>query len=34
VVLANPEKVTIIRYRYRGTAIPTPWTPQAAGTTR
>jgi RNA-directed DNA polymerase len=34
VVLANPEKVTIIRYRYRGAAIPTPWTPQAAGTTR
>jgi RNA-directed DNA polymerase len=34
VVLANPEKVTIIRYRYRGTAIPTPWTPQAAGITR
>jgi group II intron maturase len=34
VVLANPEKVTIIRYRYRGMAIPTPWTPQAAGTTR
>ena len=34
VVLANPEKVTVIRYRYRGAAIPTPWTPQAAGTTR
>ena len=34
VVLANPEKVTIIRYRYRGAVIPTPWTPQAAGTTR
>jgi RNA-directed DNA polymerase len=34
VVLANPEKVTIIRYRYRGAAIPTPWIPQAAGTTR
>jgi RNA-directed DNA polymerase len=34
VELFNPEKVTIIRYRYRGQTIPTPWTPQAAGTTR
>jgi RNA-directed DNA polymerase len=31
VELLNPEKVTIIRYRYRGQTIPTPWTPQAAG---
>jgi RNA-directed DNA polymerase len=34
VVLLNPSKVTVIRYRYRGASIPTPWTPQAAGTTR
>ena len=34
VELVNPEKVTIIRYRYRGQTIPTPWTPQAAPATR
>jgi RNA-directed DNA polymerase len=33
VVLLNPSKVTVIRYRYRGASIPTPWTPTAAGTT-
>ncbi|HEU5399106.1 MAG TPA: group II intron reverse transcriptase/maturase [Gammaproteobacteria bacterium] len=34
VELFNPEKVAIIRYRYRGQTIPTPWTPQAAPATR
>jgi len=33
VVLLNPSKVTVVRYRYRGASIPTPWTPTAAGTT-
>jgi RNA-directed DNA polymerase len=27
--LFNPATVTIIRYRYRGTAIPSPWSPTA-----
>src|SRR6266542_3116552 len=34
VVLLNPSKVTVIRYRYRGASIPTPWTPNAAPATR
>jgi RNA-directed DNA polymerase len=33
VALFNPSKVTVMRYRYRGASIPTPWTPTAAGTT-
>jgi len=33
VALLNPSKVTVMRYRYRGASIPTPWTPTAAGTT-
>jgi RNA-directed DNA polymerase len=34
VELFNPEKVKVIRYRYRGQTIPTPWTPQTAAATR
>jgi RNA-directed DNA polymerase len=33
VVLLNPSKVTVVRYRYRGASILTPWTPRAAGAT-
>jgi len=34
VVLLNPSKVAVIRYRYRGASIPTPWTPTAKQATR
>jgi RNA-directed DNA polymerase len=33
VVLLNPSKVTVVRYRYRGASTPTPWTPRAAPAT-
>jgi hypothetical protein len=31
--LFDTEPVPVTRYRYRGTAIPTPWTPQQVTTT-
>lgn len=33
VTLLNPATVTVIRYRYRGTAIPSPWPWVATGST-
>ena len=34
VTMANPAAVAIVRYRYRGARIPTPWTSSPKGTTR
>jgi hypothetical protein len=34
VTMANPAAVAIVRYRYRGARIPTPWTSSSGGSTR
>ena len=34
VTMANPAAVAIVRYRYRGARIPTPWTSSPKGPTR
>jgi RNA-directed DNA polymerase len=33
ITLFDPRKIGVIRYRYRGSKIPTPWASQAAGAT-
>ena len=33
VVFTGASSVAVIRYRYRGSTIPTPWTPKPAAAT-